>query len=196
MAPWFTDVSGKTVLDVGCSSGFFSLKAAELGASVLGIDNGEQDRALEQARFAQDALNLRADFQNVSVYDTPSLDRAFDMVLFMGVFYHLRHPLLALEALRKVCRGTLIFQTNTTPSRQRVDELPGVSRDVQLNSPEMLDSRYPAMKFVEGGLGGDGSCWFIPNVEAVAAVLRSCGFVPKDFVFPDAREVLVRCTVD
>jgi hypothetical protein len=51
------------------------------------------------------------------------------------------------------------------------------------------------MRFVEGGLGGDVTCWFIPNVEAVAAILRSCGFVPRDFIFPSVQEVFVRCTV-
>ena len=196
VAPWFTDLTGKTLLDVGCSSGFFSLKAAELGASVLGVDSGEQVGATKQARLAQGALNLQADFQNISVYDLPQLNRAFDVVLFMGVFYHLRHPLLALEALRKVCRGTMIFQTITTPSRQSVRELPGVSHDVQLNSSTMLDDRFPSMKFVEGGLAGDVTCWFVPNVEGVAAALRSCGFTPREFVFPNVQEVFVRCTVD
>jgi tRNA (mo5U34)-methyltransferase len=196
IAPWFSEMAGKTVLDVGCSSGFFSLKAAELGASVVGIDSGEQNRALDQARFAQGVLKLQANFQTLSVYDSPELGRTFDMVLFMGVFYHLRHPLLALEVLRKVCTGSLIFQTNTTPNEQHVRAIPGVARDVQLNSSEMLDSHFPAMKFVEGGLGGDLSCWFVPNVEGAAAMLRSCGFVPRDFVFPDSREVFVRCTVD
>ena len=196
VAPWFTDLAGKTLLDVGCSSGFFSLKAAELGASVLGVDSGEQLGATKQARLAQGALNLQADFQNVSVYDLPQLNRVFDVVLFMGVFYHLRHPLLALEALRKVCRGTMIFQTITTPSRKSVRELPGVSHDVQLNSSAMLDDRFPSMKFVEGKLAGDVTCWFVPNVEGVAAALRSCGFTPREFVFPNVQEVFVRCTVD
>ena len=59
----------------------------------------------------------------------------------------------------------------------------------------MLDRRFPSMQFVEGGLAGDESCWFVPNVEAVAAMLRSCGFKPKDYVL-DQQEVFVRCGVD
>ena len=195
--PWFEELPGKSCLDVGCSSGFFSLKAMDLGAaSVLGVDNGEQIRAIEQARFAADTLKVQADFQSLSVYDLPQLGRSFDVVIFLGVFYHLRHPLLALEALRKVCSGTLILQTNAAPSDRRISEVPGVSRDVRLNSPEMLDRRFPSIQFVEGGLGGDTSCWFVPNVEAVAGMLRSCGLKPKDFVFPDVQEVFIRCTVD
>jgi tRNA (mo5U34)-methyltransferase len=194
--PWFDELGGKSCLDVGCSSGFFSLKAMELGAtSVLGVDSGEQARATDQARFAAETLRLRADFQTVSVYDLAQLGRTFDVVFFMGVLYHLRHPLLALEALRKVCGGTLILQTITTPSAGRLAELPGVSNDVQLNSLPMMDRRFPSAQFIEGGLAGDGSCWFVPNVEGVAAMLRSCGFKPQDFVFPNVQEVFVRSSV-
>ena len=193
--PWFRELSGKDCLDVGCSSGFFSLKARESGAaSALGIDSGEQTRAIEQARFAAEVLGLDVTFENVSVYDTPTLGRSFDVVLFMGVFYHLRHPLLALEALRKVCHGTLIFQTITTPSGRQIRELAGAAADVGLNSAEMLHDRFPSVGFVEGGLAGDTTCWFVPNVEAVAAMLRSSGFVPRDFVFPNVQEVFVRAT--
>ncbi len=192
---WFKEVTGRSCLDVGCSSGFFSLKARELGAAfVLGVDSGEQVRATEQARFAATTLNLQADFQTISVYDLPQLGRTFDVVLFMGVFYHLRHPLLALEALRKVCGGTLILQTITTPSRGRLAELPEVSKDIRLNVPQMVDRRFPSAQFIEGGLGGDESCWFVPNVEGVAAMLRSCGFKPAEFIFPNDQEVFVRCT--
>ena len=60
----------------------------------------------------------------------------------------------------------------------------------------LLDNRFPSMKFVEGRLAGDVTCWFIPNVERVAAALRSCGFTLTEFVFPNVQEVLVRCTVD
>lgn len=197
MKPWFDELSRKSCLDVGCSSGFFSLKAMERGASsVLGVDSGEQARATEQARFAAETLGLQADFQTVSVYELPQLGQTFDVVLFMGVLYHLRHPLLALEALRKVCGGTLILQTITTPSAGRLAELPGVSKDVQLNAAPMIDRRFPSAQFIEGGLAGDGSCWFVPNVEGVAAMLRSCGFKPRNFIFPNVQEVFVRCTVD
>jgi tRNA (mo5U34)-methyltransferase len=193
--PWFADLHGKTCLDVGCSSGFFSLKAAELGASVLGVDSGEQPLAVKQARFAAETLRLSPEFDSVSVYDLAQIGRTFDVVLFMGVLYHLRHPLLALEALRKVCHGQLILQTITTPSLGRIEEVPGVSQNVQLNSKEMHHERFPAMSFVEGALAGDVTCWFVPNVEAVAAMLRSSGFTPKEFVFPNTQEVFIRFDV-
>jgi tRNA (mo5U34)-methyltransferase len=108
--PLFRDLSGKACLDVGCSSGFFSLKAKELGAaSVLGVDSGEQIRAIEQARFASEALGLPVTFDTVSAYDLARVGGQFDVVFFLGVFYHLRHPLVALEAIRSICTGSMIF---------------------------------------------------------------------------------------
>jgi len=193
----FESLAGKSCLDVGCSSGFFSLKAKELGASrVLGIDSGEQVGAIDQARFASGVLDLPAAFETVSAYDLARIDERFDTVFFMGVFYHLRHPLVALEAIRSVCRGSLIFQTITTPSGMKLHELDSqATANVGLNSRVMHDDRFPTVRFVEGQLAGDSSCWFIPNVQAVAAMLRTCGFVPEEFIYPNEQEVIVRCRV-
>ncbi|HET9132523.1 MAG TPA: DUF1698 domain-containing protein [Terriglobia bacterium] len=193
----FTDLGGKSCLDVGCSSGFFSLKAKELGASrVLGIDSGEQIRAIDQARYASRVLGLPTAFETVSAYDLARIDERFDTVLFLGVFYHLRHPLLALEAVRSVCTGSLIFQTITTPNGMKIREIDSQSTaNVGLNSRVMKDDRFPSLRFVEGQIAGDSSCWFVPNVQAVASMLRTCGFVPEEFIFPDENEVIVKCRV-
>jgi len=195
--PLFENLTGKSCLDVGCSSGFFSLKAKELGASrVLGIDSGEQLGAIDQARFASDVLRLPATFETISAYDLARIDERFDTVFFMGVFYHLRHPLVALEAIRSVCTGSLIFQTITTPNGMKLNELDSqTTANVGLNSRVMHDDHFPALRFVEGQIAGDSSCWFVPNVQAVAAMLRTCGFVPVEFIFPDQQEVIVRCHV-
>jgi tRNA (mo5U34)-methyltransferase len=195
--PIFASLAGKSCLDVGCSSGFFSLKAKELGATrVLGVDSGEQVGAIDQARFASKVLNLPATFETISAYDLARLDERFDTVLFLGVFYHLRHPLVALEAIRSRCTGSLIFQTITTPNGMRLRELdPQSTVNVGLNSRVMQDDRFPALRFVEGQIAGDSSCWFVPNVQAVAAMLRTSGFVPEEFIFPDEQEVIVKCRV-
>jgi tRNA (mo5U34)-methyltransferase len=193
----FRDVKGKKCLDVGCSSGFFSLKAKELGADfVLGVDQGEQNRALDQARFAADVLGLAVTFQATSAYDLPQIGNRFDTVFFMGVFYHLRHPMLALEGIRAVCGSSMIFQTITAPTRKPPRELDASrTHNVELNSPVMLDENFPALRFIEGQLAGDGSCWFIPNVAAVFAMLRSCGFKPETVIYPGPQEIIVRCAV-
>jgi tRNA (mo5U34)-methyltransferase len=195
--PILPDVKGKTCLDIGCSSGFFSLKLKELGASyVLGVDSGEQTQAIEQARFAAETLRLDADFRVLSAYDLATLDRKFDVVLFMGVFYHLRHPLVALEAARAVCGERMIFQTITTPHQKALSELdPQTTSDVHLHSSLFSDEQFPALHFVEGTLDRDPSCWFVPNLQAVAAILRSCGFRLDHITHTDDHDVVVRCAV-
>jgi tRNA (mo5U34)-methyltransferase len=196
--PMLPDVHGKHCLDIGCSSGFFSLKLKELGAStVTGVDQGEQQRAIEQARFASSIVQLDVDFRPLSVYDVPQLDRRFDLVLFLGVFYHLRHPMLALEAIRKVCRGTLLLQTITTPNRIGTYETPPRPLHVNgsLRSAELNKSEFPILRFVEGSLDGDDSCWFVPSAEAVLAMLRASGFKPEQMILPTGHEIIVRCSV-
>src|SRR5215467_10886590 len=104
------DLTGATVLDVGCNAGFHSIEFKKRGASrVLGID--VDDRYLEQARFASQVLELEIEFAKCSVYDIGSVAGQFDYVLFMGVFYHLRYPLYALDQVIKKVKGSLIFQT-------------------------------------------------------------------------------------
>ena len=189
--PLIGDVSGKRCLDIGCSSGFFSLKMKQLGAaSVLGVDQGEQVRAIEQARYAASCVAVEVDFRTLSVYELVSLKDSFDLVLFMGVFYHLRHPLLALEAIRHVCRGRIVLQTITTPHEMNGQTtLPASQTDSGLREP--ISVQGPLLRFIPGALDGDVSCWFVPNVEAVAAMLTSCGFTLEKAVYPTAHEIII-----
>ena len=193
---FLTDVRGKSCLDVGCSSGFFSLKLKELGAAyVLGVDFEQQPQAIEQAQFSARTLGLDVDFRTMSVYDLGTLNRRFDIILFMGVFYHLRHPLLALETIRGLCAETMIFQTITSKHEKQFVELDAaITRDVDLRSPIMTDQQFPALRFVEGTLNGDATCWFVPNLQAVTAMLRSTHFRPTEFTFTNQQDVIVRCT--
>src|SRR5438105_14983186 len=104
------DLSGATVLDIGCNGGFYSIQMKRRGAErVLGIDI--DDRYLNQARFAAETLGLEIEFEKRSVYDVDQVPGQFDYVLFMGVFYHLRYPLFALDKVIKKVRGKLLFQT-------------------------------------------------------------------------------------
>src|SRR5690606_25415031 len=92
------DLRGKTVLDVGCNAGFYCLEMKRRGAAhVVGIDS--DPRYLEQARFAAQVVGLAVDFEELSIYDVAQLRARFDLVLFMGVLYHLRYPLYALDLL-------------------------------------------------------------------------------------------------
>src|SRR3954466_14840854 len=94
------DLTGATVLDIGCNGGFYCIQMKQRGAErVLGID--VDDRYLNQARFAAEQLDLDIEFEKRSVYEVPNLEGQFDYVLFMGVFYHLRYPLYALDNIIK-----------------------------------------------------------------------------------------------
>ena len=106
-----TDLSGKTVLDVGCNAGFYSIEMKRRGAArVIGIDHDGD--YLEQARFAATVCGVEIEFRELSVYDVAELRERFDIVLFLGVLYHLRHPLLALDLLYEHVAGDLlVFQS-------------------------------------------------------------------------------------
>ena len=108
------DLSGKTVLDIGCNAGFYSMEMKRRGAArVLGLDFDED--YLAQARFAADVEGLDIEFRQMSVYDVGTLGERFDVVFFIGVFYHLRHPLLALDLIHEHVAGDLlVFQSLAT----------------------------------------------------------------------------------
>ncbi len=74
---------------------------------------------LAQARWAAAQFDLqdRVEFRQAGVYDTLGWNESFDLVWFMGVFYHLRYPLLALDSLARLSRRMMVFQTLTLPGK-------------------------------------------------------------------------------
>ena len=163
------DLTGATVLDVGCNGGFYSIQMKRRGASrVVGID--VDDRYLNQARFAAQTLNMDIELQKCSVYNIEQIPGQFDYVLFMGVFYHLRYPLFALDKLIKKVRGKLIFQTMVRGSntvREWQD-------DYAFWNTQIFEERdFPAMYFIERSYSHDPTNWWIPNCGAVEGMLRS-----------------------
>jgi len=167
------DLTGKSVLDIGCNAGFYSLEMKRRGsARVLGIDSDEV--YLEQARYAAAVLGAEIEFRNLSVYDVASLGEKFDIVIFMGVFYHLRHPLLALDILYDtVVKDMLIFQSMQRGS-EKVEE---VKADYDFWNTEIFESPdFPQMYFIEHRYSQDPTNWWIPNRSCMEAMLRSSGF--------------------
>ncbi len=165
------NLGGASVLDIGCNGGFYSLEMKRRGASyVLGIDVDE--RYLNQARFAAQTLDLDIEFRKCSVYELDSIARPFDYVIFMGVFYHLRYPVLGLDLAVKKVAGKMIFQTMLRGSR----ELKEWERDYSFWQKDMfLDPAFPAMYFIEKKYSSDPTNWWIPNRSAAEAILRSAG---------------------
>lgn len=167
------DLTGKSVLDIGCNAGFYSMEMKKRGAGrVLGIDSDED--YLAQARFAAEVNQLDIEFRRLSVYDVPQLKERFDLVIFMGVFYHLRHPLLALDLLHDhVTRDLLLFQSMQRGSRQ---EWTGEANYPFSETEIFHEDAYPKMAFVEREYSNDWTNWWIPNRACVEGMLRSAGF--------------------
>src|SRR3982750_2796237 len=116
------DLGGRSVLDIGCNAGFYSIEMKRRGAGrVLGIDS--DDRYLAQARFASERLGFAdIEYRRLDVYDVGAIGERFDLVIFMGVLYHLRHPLLALDLIHEhVADGLLLFQSMQRGSRQLIE---------------------------------------------------------------------------
>jgi tRNA (mo5U34)-methyltransferase len=167
------DLTGKSVLDIGCNAGFYSLEMKRRGAArVLAIDS--DDRYLSQARFAAEVAGADIEFRKMDVYDVGSLRERFDLVLFMGVLYHLRHPLLALDLVRRhVVGDTMLFQSMLRGS----SEIDAVREDYDFAESDHFDRPgYPKMHFVERSYSKDETNWWIPNRACVEAMLRTAGF--------------------
>jgi len=128
------DLSGLSVLDIGCNAGFYALRLAARGARVLGVD--VDDHYLRQARWARVRFGFGEDqiaLRRMQVYELARLEQTFDIVLFMGVLYHLRYPLLALDIVAGKVGGRLILQTLTMPG------------EAVLEAPEELAVRERAL---------------------------------------------------
>ena len=155
-------LAGKSVLDVGAWDGFFSFEAERRGASrVLATDsyswNGSHDWGDKRGfDLAKQALNSRVEEKEIDVLElSPAAIGTFDVVLFLGVLYHMRHPLLAMEKVASVTSGMVVLETVV----------------------DLLSTRRPAMAFYPfNELGQDQTNWCGPNPACVVAMLKTVGF--------------------
>lgn len=166
------DLTGWTALDIGCNAGFYAIELAKRGAHVVALDR--EEHFLRQARWAIEQFGLgdRIEVRQGQIYDLARWTDRFDLILFLGVFYHLRYPLLGLDLVAERTRRLLLFQTLTmagtevceTPADQPFDDR------AALAAPG-----WPKMAFIEKKLAGDLTNWWAPNHAAVEAMLRSTG---------------------
>lgn len=171
------DLTGKSVLDIGCNAGFYSIEMKRRGAErVLGIDF--DDGYLAQARFAAEIASVAIEFRKLSVYDIGLLEERFDVVLFMGVLYHLRHPLLALDLVHEhVVREVMVFQSMQRGS----PEVREMGENYPFWAEELFnEAGFPKLHFIEHRYAHDPTNWWIPNQACVEAMLRSAGFQITD----------------
>ncbi len=164
------DLSGTRLLDIGCWDGFYSFEAERRGASVVSVDCWRPDNFFK----ARQALGSACEFHELSVYDV-SRDRLgrHDIVLFLGVLYHLRHPLLGLE---QVCE---------------------VTGDFAVISSHIIDGFYnslhPVMEFYEvDELGGQYDNWWGPNVDCLTRMIRAAGFARTELLHQEETRAIIK----
>jgi tRNA (mo5U34)-methyltransferase len=160
------DLTGKSVLDIGAWDGFFSFECERRGASrVLAIDTFSWDHYGQDGfLLAREMLKSKVEHQRCAAedIDVASLGR-FDLVLFLGVFYHLRSPISVLERIRAVTAGTLICETHAL--------VPA------------FHENYPLVSFFPGdGLEAGLPYEFcsLPTMESLKQMLRAAGFANID----------------
>jgi len=167
------DLTGWSVLDVGCNAGFYSFELAKRGARVDAID--ADPHYLRQAKWAAQKLGLTDQicFRQKQIYELAREPTTYDLVWFMGVFYHLRYPLLGLDILARKTQRLMVFQTLSLGGSSPVEapeNLPYAERG------KLQDPSWPRMAFIENRFAGDATNWWVPDAAAVEAMLRSSGF--------------------
>ena len=159
------DLRGKRVLDIGAASGWNSFECERRGAEVVAVDYVEYDELLAVKRLRDSKLEyVIAEMEEI----TPERFGLFDYVLFFGVFYHLRHPLLGLENVCAVTRGVAFVESYV------IDDVPDPTRCF--------------MEFYETDeLGGQIDNWCGPTTQCLLAMTRAAGFPRAEFLYTDTR---------
>lgn len=158
------DLTGRTLLDIGAWDGWFSFETERRGARVTAVD------CVEIANFLKlhKRLGSRAEYRILDVYELPDAGLGqFDYVLFLGVLYHLKHPLLALEIVCALTRETAVIES------------------FAIDAPTWTEypDRIPWMEFYETDeLGGLLDNWNGPSVSCIVSMARAAGFARVEVV--------------
>ncbi len=165
------DLQGKSVLDIGCWDGAYSIAAARLGAArVLATDHYSWNEGWGDRRsfdLARKHLAPAVEAMDIAVGDlSEATVGRFDVVLFLGVFYHLRDPFAVLERIAGLATEVMIVESRLT---------------------QQLNPR-PVMEFHPGSsLSNDPTNWWTPNRACMEALLKDLGFAEIRFTHPDYR---------
>ncbi|GAB4518424.1 MAG: TIGR04290 family methyltransferase [Parvularculaceae bacterium] len=165
------DMSGMSTLEIGCSSAYYSIKMAQRGARCVAFDHLQS--AVDQAQFLADHFKVGVTIERRSIYDILEYkNQHFDFVIFMGVLYHCRYPMLVLDLLSDLDFDHLLLQTTT------VNGLPAKEYDVYIDSqkaPLFENPDFPKMWFIEHRMRNDPTSWWMFNGSSVEAMLRASG---------------------
>ncbi|HLK70010.1 MAG TPA: DUF1698 domain-containing protein [Bryobacteraceae bacterium] len=173
------DLSGKRVLDVGAWDGWFSFEMERRGAEVVAIDRFDNPRF----HRVRDLLGSRVEYRQLEVYDvSPRTVGTFDIVLFMGVFYHLRHPLLGLERVCSVTREFAALESFVLTEKHGLSAGQASGNLLQF--------------FEDDDFGGEVDNWFAPTAPCLAAICRAAGFARAELANHHAYGAAITCYRD
>lgn len=192
--PWQTiqkllphDLSGMTLLDVGCNAGFYAFETKRRGARrVLGVDGQRQH--VRQGLFVRKVLGLEVEFRRLNVYElSPRVVGHFDITLALGLLYHLKHPILALENLYRVTKELLVIETAIMPSA-------ATPKSFAYSFGAMKTTLHP-LAYVENPPESKEQVfnWFLPGIEALMALLRNAGFAEVELIEEKDDRAVVVC---
>ena len=169
------DLTGKRVLDIGAWDGWFSFEAERHGAEVTSVDCVEIPHYLHIHR----TLGSKADYRNLDLYELPAAGLGkFDIVLCLGVLYHVKHPFLALEIVCGLTTDVAIVETFVTDG----------------DTWREFQGDIPTLEFYETDeLNGQMDNWFGPSVGALMAMCRATGFARVELVGVDRFNAAVAC---
>ncbi|HEY1205373.1 MAG: DUF1698 domain-containing protein [Bryobacteraceae bacterium] len=169
------DLSGQRVLDIGAWDGWFAFEAERRGASVTAVDCVD----VPNFRRARQKLRSQVDYWIADLYDLPQAGLgAFDTVFFLGVLYHVRHPLLALEIVCGLTSGVALvdsFVTDGDTWRSHPDQIPSLEFYETIELGDLLDN------------------WFGPTVACLLAMCRAAGFARVDLLHAGGNHAVAAC---
>lgn len=167
------DLQGASVLDVAANAGYFSIQMKRLGAGkVVGVDVHKD--SLRQAAICRQIWDLDIEYRSADVDRMEGFEEQFDIVLFLGILYHLKAPLLALENVGQACRDAIVVETEVMSAGARNRVYVRLGPRGQARTTRCTSG---VMKFIEGDeLNSDSSNWWVPDTECVLGMLRTAGF--------------------
>ena len=167
------DLAGRSVLDVGGNAGYFSIQMKLRGAGRCVLVEPYEEFAA-QANYAAEAFKVELEVVNEDVHAyCLTTEERFDYVLFLGLFYHLKYPLIVLDRLAEMTKQRIYFHSYSVGDEKRpnFDSL----RGAEPSDEEIADPAFPYMKFIEGSYEGDPTNWWFPSHTSLEPMLRSAG---------------------
>ena len=185
------DCRGLRVLDLGARDGFFSLLLEQRGAEVVALDHVAPERT--GFWVLRELFNSKVTWRTDNVYNvSPETYGRFDIVLCLGLLYHLRNPLRALEIIREVCTGELYVESFVIDSAVVMPD--GRVRALAEVAPDLLS--VPIMQFYPTNeLNNDYTNWWGPNVACLRAMLESTNFSVRSQELLGSRAIF-RCSIN